>query len=924
MKVPMILRVQGSALAAAFALAAPAAALAQDAALEEAAESSSLPTTEIVVTGSRVRGEAPVGSTVTTLGRQEIEQSGAVTIDRLIKELPQNFELGVSENSRGQSGGSGNIVYGNTVNLRGIGPYATLVLIDGHRVTYNSRSIDPSVLPSLGVERVEVVADGASAIYGSDAVAGVVNIIPRRSLDGGEVFARAGFSDDGAFHEYTLGAALGKVWDRGQVMIAYEHVDRSNLSGDDRPFFVSNQTPFGGPDGRTTRCSPGTIVVGSGASAVRYAIPPGGVTQATAGLLVPGTRNLCEAQARQDLFPKQTYNSVNGTARYELTDWLTVSLDAFYSKRSFYRRSPYSANSFAVPQTNAFFVQPPGTTLADLPNCPASAGVPTGTKCLTVDYMATELTPNDSYGVAESWQITPSVKIKLPYDFEFEALAGYGKTNDNSTSLTGLNNAAIAAALRSSDPNTAFDVFGLGRTNPALYPTLANQIFLAPTNGRLRTYEARLNGSLFELPGGSVKLAAGYERQEFTVALGSARGGPTTPLTFRTFDRSVDSFYAEVYVPLFGPGNATPGFERLELNAAVRHDKYSDVGSTTNPKFGINWMPVHWLKLRGSYGTSFRAPTLPEIYGNSNNLFNQNYSNPLVQGGTVPGVALSGQNLDLKPETATTWSIGADIDPLPNLRLSVTYWDVNYKNQVLANLSNLAILGTASQYAGTDILYTCPNFVACPAAAAQVQSYIDAGIGVVGGFPGGSVNNIAVFVDGRSQNLGVSITRGIDFTANYRLEASPRDIFTFNVGGTYLTTYKVAVTPSAPLLDQLNTIFNPLRFKMRASVTWEHGPVTARLLWTHINGYDNTAATPVQRVGSFNPIDLSLSWRIGDPTASGFFDQGMTFGAEVRNLFDQKPPYVNIAPSGNGSGGYDATAADPIGRLVAFSVRKKF
>jgi iron complex outermembrane recepter protein len=922
MTLPLNLRVQGSALAVAFALAIPGAALAQDAALEEAAESSDLPTSEIIVTGSRVRGAAPVGSTVTTLGRQDIEQSGAVTIDRLIKELPQNFELGVTENSRGQSGGSGNIVYGNTVNLRGIGPYSTLVLIDGHRVTYNSRSIDPSVLPSLGVERIEVIADGASAIYGSDAVAGVVNVIPRRSLDGGEVFGRAGISDDGAFHEYTLGAALGKVWDRGQVMIAYEHVERSNLSGDDRPFFVANQTPFGGPDGRTTRCSPGTIVVGSGAGAVRYAIPPGGVTPANAGSLVAGTRNLCEQQARQDLFPSQNYNSVNGTASYELTDWLTVSLDAFYSKREFYRRSPYSSNSFAVPETNAFFVLPPGVSLASLPACPASAGVPAGTRCLTVDYAATELSPNDSWGSAESWQITPSVKVKLPYDFEFEALFGYGKTRDNSTSLTGLNNGAIAAALRSSNPDTAFDVFGLLRTNPSLYGTLADQIFLAPTNGRLRTYEARLNGPLFELPGGTVKIATGYERQEFQVALGSARGGPTTPLTFRTFDRTVDSVYAEVYIPLFGPSNATPGFERLELNAAVRYDKYSDVGSTTNPKFGINWMPVHWLKLRGSYGTSFRAPTLPEIYGNSNNLFNQNYTNP--SGGTLPGVALSGENLNLKPETATTWSIGADIEPMPNLRLSLTYWDVNYKNQVLANLSNLAILGSLNQYAGTGIVYSCANLAPCPAAAAQVQAYINAGIGVVGNFPNGNVNNIVVFVDGRSQNLGVSITRGIDFTANYRAELSANDVLTFNLGGTYLTDYKVAVTPTAPLLDQLNTIFNPLRFKMRASVTWEHGPITARVLWTHINGYNNTAATPVQRVGSFNPIDLSIAWQIGDPQASGFFDKGMTFGVEVRNLFDEKPPYVNIAPSGNGSGGYDATAADPIGRLIAFSVRKRF
>lgn len=852
--------------------------------------------TEIVVTGSRVRGAAPVGASVIALGRAEIEASSAVTVDRMIKEIPQNFDLGVSENSRGQSGGSGNIVYGNSVNLRGIGPYATLVLIDGHRVTNNSRSIDPSVLPSLGVERVEVVADGASAIYGSDAVAGVVNLIPRRSLDGGEVFGRSGISDDGVFHEYSLGAALGKVFDRGQIMVAFEHVERSNLSGDDRSFFTSNQIASGGPDGRTTRCSPGTIRIG----ATTYAIPAGGVSQATSASLVAGTTNKCELQAGQDLMPEQSYNSANGTGRYELTDWMTVSFDAFYSKRKFYRQSAISSASVSVPQTNAFFVRPAGFTGASY----------------TVDYMFRELPANNSFGYAESWQVTPSVKIKLPMDFEFEALAGYGKTQDNSTSLTGINNAALSAALASSNPATALDVYGLGRSNPDIYANLANQIFLAPTNGRLKTYEARLNGALVDLPGGSVKLATGYEHQDFTVALGSARGGPTTPLAFRNFGRKVNSVYAELFVPLFGSENATAGFERLEFNAAIRHDKYSDVGGTTNPKFGLNWVPVNGLKLRGSYGTSFRAPTIPEIYGNSNSLFVQNYSNPA--GGTIQGVALSGQNLNLGPETAKTWSVGADFDPAPNLRLSVTYWDVNYENQVQANLSNLAILGTAAQFAGTNILYTGT------AAGAQLQSYINSGIRVVGTLPPGGASAVTVFVDGRSQNLGVSITRGIDFSASWNVDLSDADKLSFFAGGTYLTDYRVAVTPGSPLTDQLNTIFNPLKFKARASVTWDHGPFSARALLTHVGGYKNTSAIPVQDVGSFNPIDLSFNWKIGDRNASGFFAKGMTLGIEVRNVLDEKPPYVKLAPSGNGSGGYDATASDPLGRVFAASIRKSF
>ena len=866
----------------------------------------------IVVTGSRVRGAAPVGSSVISLGRDTIETSAAVTTDRLIKEIPQNFDLGVSENSRAQSGGSGNIVYGNTVNLRGIGPYATLVLVDGHRVVNNSRSTDPSIIPTLGLERVEVVADGASAVYGSDAVAGVVNLVPRRNLDGVEAFVRGGFADQRSFHEWAAGAAIGKVFGRGQVMLAYEHVERSNLSGDDRDFFVSDQTPFGGNDYRPTRCSPGTIRNGSGATAVSYAIPAGGVTQATAATLVPGTVNRCNDLTGQDLFPEQSYDSVNGTGTFEFNDWLTFFADGFYSRREFYRRGAYPSTAMAVPSSNAFFVLPPNLTLAQLGACPASAGVPAGTRCLTVDHsFRDDVPPGDTEGFAESWQITPGLRISLPFGWQIEALASQGETHDFSGAYTGINNAALAAALRSSDPATAFDPFGLHRTSQTVLAGIADQIFLAPTDGKLRAYEARVNGGLFDAPGGEVKLAAGYERQEFDVALGSARGAPTTPIVYREFERSVDSVYAELYVPVFGAENAIPGFYRLEFNAALRHDKYSDVGNTTNPKFGLNWSPVSGIRLRGSYGTSFRAPTIPEIYGNSNNLFVQNYQNP-AGGAPIQGVALSGQNLDLKPETAETWSVGADFDMIDNLRVGVTYWDVRYENQVLANLSNLAILNQEAQYAGTNII------LRGAAAEARVAELNAGGVA----FVGAPARPVQIFVDGRSQNLGVSITRGIDFTLDYDM-ALGSDQLLFNASGTYLTDYRVAVTPAAPLLDQRNLIFRPLKFKARASVTWLHGPVMARLLATHIGGYTNDVIVPNESVSSYTPVDLSVSYTFGRDGAWSPFGKEITIGAEIRNLFDEDPPYVNIAPSGNGSGGYDATAASPVGRMFAASLRFK-
>ncbi|WP_160737206.1 TonB-dependent receptor plug domain-containing protein [Altericroceibacterium endophyticum] len=874
--------------------AAPA--LAQNETVAEAVETQD-ETITIVVTGSRVSVGAPVGATATVLGRDEIVDSGAVTIDRVIKELPQNFDLGVSENSRGQAGGSGNITYGNSVNLRGIGPYATLVLIDGHRVVNNSRSTDPSVLPTLGVERVEVVANGASAIYGSDAVAGVVNLIPRRNLDGVEAFGRYGFAENGNFDEWSAGAAIGKTFSRGQIMVAYEHVERSNLSGDDRDFFVSDQTPFGGGDYRTSRCSPGTLLI----DGTTYALPAE-YTQANANAITPGTVNLCDNLVGQDLVPQQKYDSVNMTGTFEVSDWAEFFIDGFYSKRKFQRNSAQPSTRLAVPETNAFFVRPDGF-----------AG-----SSYDIDYsFANDVPLSGTNGYAESWQISPGLRIQLPFEWELEGLFAYGETHDFSGSYDGVDNAALNAALASSDPDLAFDPYGLGRTSQSVIDGIFDQIFLAPTDGELKFYELGASGPLFDLPGGDIRAAVGYERQDFTVDLGVARGQPDTPFSYRTFGRTVDSVYAEVLLPVFGSGNATPGFEKLEFTAAIRYDSYSDAGDTTNPQFGFDWTPVDGLKLRGSYGTSFRAPTIPEIYGNGSNLYVQNYQNP-AGGPPITGVAYgSGPNLDLSPETATTWSIGADLEPIDRLRISLTYFDVAYDDQITGNLSNLAILGQEEQYLGTGVILRGAE------ASARVAELIAQGKRVLGALPGGSVENVDLYVDGRSRNLGKSITRGIDITIGYNMDLGANDKLRLNASSTYLTDYKVAITPTAELRDERNVIFQPLKFKARVSANWDHGPLSTRLAATHVGGYTNNLVTPSEKVDSFTPVDLTVTWRVGE-SFDGSVMEGLELIGEVRNLFDADPPYVNLAPSGNGSGGYDATAASPIGRMFAIGARIRY
>jgi iron complex outermembrane receptor protein len=849
----------------------------------------------IVITGSRLRGvEEPVGSPVFDIGREEIEESTVTTVDKLIQQTPQILDLGVSEASRAQNGGAGNIVYGTGINLRGLGPYATLVLVDGHRAVSNGRSIDPSFLPALGLERIEVLADGASAVYGSDAVAGVVNLIPRRYVDGGQVYGRYGIGD--SYDEKQLGVSWGTVWDTGQMHLAYEYGFRSALNGADRDYFRADQRSRGGADYRPTQCNPGNIVV----SGVSYAIPTAGVTAANRASLAPNTANRCETLAAQDLLPEQEYNSFAGTFNQEINSWLELVADGFHTERTFVRQVAPGTANLTVPSTNAFFVAPPGLT-------PASE---------TIQYnFGQDFPGNSTSGFARNLELTMGLVAKLPADWRGEVLATYGENKDNSESYRGVNNGALNAALASANPATAFDPFGLNRTSPTVLAGIANQIFLAPTNNEFVGYEARFDGPLFNLPGGAVRLAVGYERQEATTHLGLARGNPGTPIVFRSFDRTVNSGYAELFVPIFGSDNAIPGFRKLELNVAGRYDEYSDVGETSNPKIGINWAPIDDLTFRASYGTSLRAPIFAELYGNSSALFVQGYSDPTAGNASVQGVALSGGNTALEPEEATTYSAGFDWEPeqIPGLKLGLGYFDIEYEGQITAYLSDLTILRNESQFAGTGII------MRGAAAAQRVADLRAAGTPIGAGV---LPTTVTLFVDGRPQNLGVSMMQGVDFNASYALDLLGGDL-DLGVDGTYLTTYDLAITPNGVLLDKKDKIFNPLDFKMRGRASWTSGAIRLNAAVNYVGEYTNDLVTPSQPVDAWTSIDVGIAITPGEETAH-FLDGGFTVGLDIRNLLDEEPPYVNLAPNVNGSGGFDASASNPVGRVIGVSLRKKW
>ncbi len=877
---------------------------------------------EVVVTGTNIRGIAPTGSAVIALGREDIENSAGVTTSAILQETPQIMNFGITESSRSGNGGAGNITFGTSVNIRGISPFATLTLLNGHRIPPNGTTgaaPDPNVIPTIALERVEIVADGASAIYGSDAIAGVANLILRRKVDGFDVNVRYGVADN--YDDRQIGAIFGTDWNAGwgtgRVMLAFENGYHSALHGPDRDFFQSDLRANGGSDNRVTQCNPGNVVITpTGGAAITYPIPAGAVTPAT---LVPGAANRCDNIKNLDLIPEQDHNTFAATLDHEFNDTFSVFGEGYFARRDYVRTVPSPALNLTVPNTNAFYVRP--------------ATAPAGTSetvqySFAKDYGATN-SRFQSEGFAETYHVLGGVDIKLPHDWRVEALVSYGRDKEENNGTANLNTTLLNAALASSNPATAFNPFGTSVNSQALLDSFTDQISVAPGRSIQRNFEIKADGRLFTLPGGDVGLAVGAGELYLSLLGGQITGSVSAPRPLEVFsDRTVKSMYAELAIPVVGEGNAIPGIRSLDLSVAGRSEDYSDFGKTSHPKYGINWSPIDSLMMHGSYGTSFRAPGLSQLRSiAAPGIFLQNYSDPTANGGAggiVQGAAINGGNTALGPETATTWSVGAEwTAPFnPGLTLSINYFDIDYEDQVISYLSNLSILQNPTAY--SSVYQRRPTDPAGSAAfTAMLQGYINEGRTINGG---SAANVLAtnVFVDGRPYNQAITLARGYDFDVRYKLVTDNLGTFGFGLAGTYFTEYFTAATATAPSLDVLNHINYPLQFRGRFTVNWANGTGwNAGANVNYTNGYTNDLANPVQEVNAYTTLDMRVGYDFKDNTSFGLL-KNFRIGLDVSNAFDSDPPFVNIAPSTNGGGGFDPNAASPVGRLIALSIGKRF
>lgn len=642
---------------------------------------------EVLVTGSLLRGVVDGPSPVVVIGRDQIDREGRASVAETLAALPQNFGGSANEAAIGNGGDrtGTNANYANGVNLRGLGSDATLVLVNGRRIAGTGAKgdfADVSSIPTAAVERIDVLLDGASALYGADAVGGVVNIVLRDDYDGAETRARYGFASDGAFSDVQFAQTLGRSWTDGNVMAVYEYQDRDALPVSERPRAGnSDLRPFGGSDRRLNYSDPGNIMVFdpvSGGYVAAFAIPSGqDGTALRPGDFLAGQENRTSQRSGLNVLPRQTRHIAYLAGRQDIGERLTLSGDARWARREFETRSTPITTLLTVNRGNPYFVSP------------------TGAASHMIGYSFAGQMPNPTQaGDVETLSTTVGADIDLGRSWRLSGYVAHGREEslfetDGSLQSTYLREALGAIA---DNPLTAYraprdgyiNPFGAGAVN-----TAAALDFISSGWTRLwsetgiTTVNLMADGDLLELPGGPIQMAVGaaFRRERFDRKTDAFTSGTTPNLgALIESERDVTAVYAEARIPLFGAGNARPGLERLELSLAARFEDYADVGQTTSPKVGLVWEPVDGALLRANYGRSFRAPALREV--NEAPTASPTF---LPQGSQqVLSMILYGGNPDLEPETADTWTLGGDFRPaaVEGLRVTVNAFRTDFDNRI--------------------------------------------------------------------------------------------------------------------------------------------------------------------------------------------------------------------------------------------------
>jgi iron complex outermembrane receptor protein len=926
---------------------------------------------EIVVTGSSIRGAPPVGSNLISVGRAEIEDTAAQTVQQILKTVPAVTGLGsVGQGGFGSADGSGT----NAPTIHGLGASAsnsTLILIDGHRLPLsgiNHTLADPNIVPSIAIERVEVLPDGASAVYGSDAVAGVINFITRRRYDGVEANGQIGFAD-GGYRTYNGSLLAGKTWDTGSALVAYNYSHRSNLLAGKRPFTARDHRAQGGSNLASFACGPASIQPTG--STLIYASPYG----AANGVANAQANAFCDYTGRADLIPDSKSDTAFIKVTQEIGERTTVNVNADYSNRrnkainvrGSVQATVFGPGSGRGTQINPFFVGVAGTAATSQ----------------TVRFDANDLLGTDGYteGSAEDFFVNASVEYRLTDDLRLTATGLVGADTSKQQivgglciscaylALNGTTNAAGSLTTPSIPGTTtivtrplttgnALDVWSLlagNRTPNAIRAELTDSTDTQYARQSIKDGTIKIDGTLAKLPGGDLKFAVGGEAVHYTLRqdltrplnIGPATTGSST-LNLRYRPRTVVSAFIETLIPIIGPEMDVPFVRSLSLNLSGRYDHYNDFGSTKNPKVAADWEIMEGLKLRANFAKSFVAPALTSRgadqfgttgeSGYAGNNAQINVPTALFPGiagalpncavgavtcqigGNLQGIQLNGGNADLDPQKGRTYSIGGDFSPsfLPGFRAGVTYWNNRITGGVTSPQASLAVNIPSL----APLMQIFPNGATPAQIAAATQGLAQTA----------AISSPIYYIYNFSQknvlNLDVS---GIDVDASYSRDT---DYGKFSIGASltrklmFDQSFGNSAKFSVLNTTGFNTTFPSIKLEGRANIGWAYGGFSADVFVNHTGGYRNFSGNTVlpitrdaiglptgggDRVKSSNIVDLHLSYTIEQEFAKKF-----QIFADVQNLFDKVPVFYNS------NNGYDTFSGNPLLRVITLGLRGSF
>jgi iron complex outermembrane receptor protein len=860
----------------------------------------------VEITGSAIkRIDAETAVPVTILRIEELKAQGVNSVEQIMSSL-SSVQM-IQGSSQQVGAGTGGAAFAD---LRGIGGNKTLVLLNGRRIANNA--IDGSIpdlnmIPFAALERVEVLRDGASSLYGTDAIGGVINFITRKDFKGGVITLGADIPEakGGKSHQANIGFGFGDLTQQGFNVFGFIDLNKTEaINGMQRPFNARFPGGLSGTPFPANYFQGGSVGNPSAPDCndPSYLTQPGGV---------PGTDCQIATSSFVDYTPKteRTSAMLRGTLALGTDHSLAVEWFTTQNKS----RTGIAPVPYAGLYQNPF--RPDGTPNPYYPGNSGNSFVPN----VPLDPNYTQANMNPRPGVAlqpgfvnvryrtiaggQRANLSDNKQQRLLAElngvvagWDYQAGISYNENKINEI-VSGYNdgNLITAGVL-----NGIINPYGPDDAVGAQYVQDAGiNGILQIHKGKVTTVDGRVSRELGDWFSSGRKSAVAigveYRKEDFR----SASNPPVAellvastgvdPTAVSEGDRNVTAVYGELSVPLT---------KTLEASVAVRHDRYSDFGNTTNPKFTLRFQPTPELLVRSSYSTGFRAPSLYELNATPAYTNTGTIDDPInCPGGTpLPGKQatlycdiqiqrLTGGNVDLQPEKSTNFTLGLVFEPTNNLTLGVDFWWVKLKDAIGA-LSETTVLddeATFGQYvfrnANGD--YSISSFD-CPG--------VDCG-----------------YLDLRQQNLGKLNTNGIDLSASYRQSLGSWGRLNLGMNSTYVAKYEYQDFVGGPFNQNVGRYVGvgPIfRWQHAATAAWTHGAWTVGGAAHFKSGYiDQNSSDEGNVVPSYTTFDAYVNWAAV---------KGLSLTLGVKNLTDKDPPYSNQQEVFQAN--YDPRYADPTGR----------